>query len=185
MNSDALRKALLESMNDAELGLLFEAIGKKLGLSTNQNDHARRYEGTRVYVAHNMSGGPGEYLANCAAMAQTTRELMQKGLNPYNPAGDMLVGLTSGEPLDVKLYKRVSMAQLETQDFVLVDQHGPFNQGVLDEVDHAQELGIPVVYSRGELYGRLLGDDGGEIADNRHELYAGVLARAAQAVEGE
>ena len=62
-----------------------------------------------VYIAGPMSGYPAEYLANCARMSALSRQFMDLGLCPINPAGDLLEGLASQTPMLDEQYKRRSM----------------------------------------------------------------------------
>lgn len=97
-----------------------------------------------VYVAHRMAGPEVQYLAHVAKMAQVTRRLYEGGYSPYNPAGDILVGLSSPTPLPVAHYKRVSMAWLYVSEVLLVV--GDISTGVRDEITEAEACDIPVVF---------------------------------------
>lgn len=112
-----------------------------------------------VYVAAPMSGYPGEYLANCARMSAVSRQLMDLGMCPINPAGDLLEGLASPTPLTDEAFKRRSMDLLRLLTlqpaalFVVATLHrnGSISGGVAAEIAEAEKLGIPVVRSLGEL----------------------------------
>jgi hypothetical protein len=118
-----------------------------------------------VYIAGPMSGYPAEYLANCARMSAFSRQFMDLGLCPINPAGDLLEGLASQTPLLDEEYKRRSMDLLRLLGalergraavFVISNKHrnGSISSGVADEIAEAEKLGIPVVYDVGELLAR-------------------------------
>lgn len=117
-----------------------------------------------VYVANRLSGNPGEYLANVREMSAACRCLMDMGFCPINPAGDILEGLVSPEPLPVTAFQRRSMGLLRllahalgTSDrvalFVVHDGHrnGRRSEGVHAEICEAKRLGIPVAFSIEEL----------------------------------
>src|ERR1035437_5783070 len=103
-----------------------------------------------VYVAAPMSGNPSEYLANCARMSAVSRQLMDLGMCPINPAGDMLEGLASVTPLSGEAFKRRSMDLLRLLTlqpaavFVVATQHrdGSNSYGVAAEIVEADKLGI-------------------------------------------
>ena len=108
-----------------------------------------------VYVAGPLSGSPGEYLANVAAMSSYCRMLMDAGSCPINPAGDILEGLARETPMPTAQYQLRSMHLLRLLEgrsdaalHVLGWHHrdGIVSAGVAAEVAEAERLGIPVVY---------------------------------------
>lgn len=115
-----------------------------------------------VYIAGPMSGYPAEYLANCARMSAYSRQFMDLGLCPINPAGDLLEGLASQTQMMDAEYKARSMDLLRLLGtlepgraavFVVATKHrnGSVSGGVAAEIAEAKNLGIPVVRSLGEL----------------------------------
>lgn len=119
-----------------------------------------------VYVANRLSGHPGEYLANVCELSRACRRLMEAGYIVVNPAGDMLEGLMSEEPLPVAAYQRRSLGLLrlciralhagERAALLIVNakhRDGSRSGGVGDEIRLAEEYGLPVVWSESELHG--------------------------------
>jgi hypothetical protein len=112
-----------------------------------------------VYVASPMTGYPSEYLANCCRMSVYSRQFLDLGLCPINPAGDMLEGLVSQVPLADSEYKRRSLELLQLLEgrrgavFVIAtaNRNGAISSGVADEITEAMRLGIPVTYDIGSL----------------------------------
>lgn len=112
-----------------------------------------------VYVAGPITGWPAAYLANVARMSAYSRQFMDLGLCPINPAGDLLEGLASQAPLSDAAYKRRSMDLLRLLEgrpaalFVIATQHrsGIISSGVTAEIAEAKRLHIPVVYDVGAL----------------------------------
>jgi hypothetical protein len=108
-----------------------------------------------VYVAGPLSGYPGDYLANVARMSRYSRQLIEAGDCPINPAADILEGLASARPLTIAQYHARSMDLLrllagrddaEMHVLSLSHRDGVISDGVLDEVGECGRLGIPVVY---------------------------------------
>jgi len=123
-----------------------------------------------VYVAGPLSDMPPQYLANVAAMTAISRTLIELEFCPINPAADMLEGLMAAAPLTLEQYQRRSMDLLrllgalqgQSADmlergraavFVVATLHrnGSVSGGVAAEIVEAENLGIPVVHSLGEL----------------------------------
>ena len=112
-----------------------------------------------VYVCGPMSGYPSDYLANCARMNAYSRQFLELGMCPINPAGDMMEGLASRVPLADSVYKRRSLELLRLLEgkpaavFVVALQHrnGSISSGVAEEITEATRLGIPVTYDVGSL----------------------------------
>jgi hypothetical protein len=100
-----------------------------------------------------MSGTPSEYLANCSRLSKLSRELMDAGFCPINPAGDALEGLMSDKPMSDLQYKARSMDLLRLLEgkpaAVLIagtrHRNGTVSAGVMAEVNEADRLGIPVI----------------------------------------
>ena len=111
------------------------------------------------YTAGPLSGDPGEYLANVAWLSSVSRGLMCYGFIPINPAGDMLEGLASEYPLEVRDYQRRSLALLRLLEgrngclYVtrLCHRDGRESIGVRAEIEEATRLGIPIAYSLREV----------------------------------
>lgn len=112
-----------------------------------------------VYIAGRMSGQPSEYLANVREMSAASRALMEAGFCPINPAGDLLEGLVSEQPIPKELFQRRSLDLLRLLRgrrgamLVLHATHrgGRRSEGVHREIRECELLGIPVVYSIEEL----------------------------------
>lgn len=115
-----------------------------------------------VYIAGPLSGDPGEYLANVAALSRVSRRLMAAGFCPVNPASDLVDGLASPEPLPVLCYQRRGLellrllapfvpaaALLITGEF---RRDGRRSSGVAREISEAATLGIPMVRDEAALY---------------------------------
>ena len=108
-----------------------------------------------VYVAGPLSGPPEQYLAAVARMSAYSRYLIEKGVCPINPAGDLLEGLISTAALSGNSYKERSLDLLrllakrddaEVHVLGTVRWDGSSATGVCVEVDEAWILGIPVRY---------------------------------------
>lgn len=109
-----------------------------------------------VYVAGRLSGDPGEYLANVAALALVSRRLLEAGYCPVNPAADALEGLASLEALPVVCYQRRSLELLRllapavpAAALLVTSTHhrdGRISGGVAGEIAEAERLGIPIVH---------------------------------------
>ena len=106
-----------------------------------------------VYVAGPMSGPPDQYLAAAHRMSAYCRMLMEKGLCPINPAGDLLEGIVSGNVLSGYGYKERSMDLLrllagredsELHVLGMMRWDGSVADGVCAEIDEAERLLIPV-----------------------------------------
>lgn len=112
-----------------------------------------------VYVAGPMSGTPAEYLANCHRLSKLSRELIDAGFCPINPAADILEGLMSEDLLSDGEYKRRSLDLLRLLEgrraAVLVaavfHRNGERSAGVDAEIAEAQRLQIPVCLDAGAL----------------------------------
>jgi hypothetical protein len=112
-----------------------------------------------VYVAGRLSGDPAEYLANLHDMCAMSRQLMEAGYVPVNPGADALEGLMSGEVLPTSHYQSRSMDLLRLltghRAAIIVGnmrhRDGSISGGTAREIEEAQRLGIPVVWSREEL----------------------------------
>lgn len=124
-----------------------------------------------VYVASRLSGDPGEYLANVAELSRVCRRLMEAGYVVINPAGDMLEGLVSPEPLPVQFYQERSLGLLRlciaahraghrAALLIVNDRHrdGALSGGVARERQVAEEAGLPVVTCVEDLH-RLRGTE--------------------------
>lgn len=107
-----------------------------------------------VYIAAPMSGPPNEYLASCAQMSRYSRDLIEDGICPINPAADMIEGLMHSEPLSDRQYKERSMELLrllagrddaEVHVLGYLHYNGEPSFGVENEVAEARRLGIAVV----------------------------------------
>jgi hypothetical protein len=108
-----------------------------------------------VYVAGPLSGYPGDYLSNVARMSRYSRQLMDAGDCPINPAADLLEGLASERPLTTSQDQARSMDLLrllagrddaEMHVLSLIHGDGRMSDGVLAEVEECGRLGIRVVY---------------------------------------
>jgi hypothetical protein len=112
-----------------------------------------------VYVVGPLSAPPFEYLAYVHRMSIASRECMDRGFVPINPAGDLLDAVVSGEAIDKTAGQARSMRLLELlvgkRAAVLVTavtkDDGTPSCGTLAEIERACELGIPVVRSFDEL----------------------------------
>lgn len=105
----------------------------------------------RVYVAGPMSGCEIDYIHNIGRMSAACRGVWQLGFAPFNPAGDLLMGLAAGvmgNRPTVEAYKAVGMAWLEVSDAVYVIGDSP---GVRAEIERAGDLGIPVYWDLHDL----------------------------------
>lgn len=100
-----------------------------------------------------MSGPPSQYLAAINRMSTYCRHLIDHGVCPINPAGDLLEGLVSGLALSGQRYKDRSLDLLrlltgrdDAEVHVLGTQRwdGSVADGVVAEIDEAKRLGIPV-----------------------------------------
>jgi hypothetical protein len=113
-----------------------------------------------VYIAGPLSDFPAQYLANVAAISRLSRELMEDGYCPINPAGDALEGLMSDVPLTILQYHVRSMHLLRLLKghkraalFVISDRHadGRESSGVAAEIESAEAWEISVVWTRARL----------------------------------
>ena len=112
-----------------------------------------------VYIICPMTGYPSDYLASCAEMSRYSRQFIELGLCPINPAGDLLEGLISPVPLADSEYKRRSMELLQLLEgkhaavFVVATRYrdGRISSGAVNELTETYRLGIPVTYDVGSL----------------------------------
>jgi hypothetical protein len=80
-------------------------------------------------------------------------EVLLAGDAPFVPWHDyhFQLMLREGESLSVEDYYRYSMAWLEVSEALLVLPNSEHSKGTQAEIKRAEELGIPVFYSLGEL----------------------------------
>lgn len=108
----------------------------------------------RVYVAGSYSDNNViSILNNMRRGMRTGTEVLLAGYAPFVPWLDyqLQLMLRGDEKLTVDDYYNYSMAWLEVSDALLVLPNYENSKGTLAEIKRAEELGIPVVYSKGEL----------------------------------
>ena len=83
----------------------------------------------------------------------TCTELLLAGYAPFCPWLDyqFVLMLQNGEKISKEIYHDYSMQWLEVSDCVLTLPNYINSNGALKEIKRAQELGIPVYYSKYEL----------------------------------
>ncbi len=114
-----------------------------------------------VYIAGPLSDLPPGYLANVRRLGKVSRELTEAGYVTINPAGDILEGLMSETPWPLEMYQQRSLGHLRMLQYVphgclYVDRDtsthtGQPSRGVAREIMVAEDLLIPVFYSRADL----------------------------------
>lgn len=114
-----------------------------------------------VYIAGPLSDQPPGYLANVARLGQVSRELTEAGYITLNPAADLIEGLMSATPWPLEMYQQRSLGHLRMLQYVphgalYVDRDtststGQPSRGVAREIMVADDLLIPVFYSRADL----------------------------------
>lgn len=113
-----------------------------------------------VYLAGPLTDLPPGYGANVNRMTDTSRNLMEAGYIVYNPSWDLLECLMRPTPMPVDLLKRQSMGHLRAlrhlpHGAVYVvgtrNHEGRESRGVAAEIQEAEDLLIPVFYSRADL----------------------------------
>jgi len=88
-----------------------------------------------------------EYIQNMTKMFRVAGVLRKMGFTPYVPAWDLLCGLVNGN-WNEEEYRGIGLDFMEVCDAVLVISD---SRGVQREVKCANELGIPVYHSLGEI----------------------------------
>ena len=104
----------------------------------------------RVYVAGAYSADNVlTVLDNMRIGMRAATEVLLLGHSPFCPWLDFhfQLMLREGETLAVDNYYRYSMDWLEISDIVYVCNYHPKSTGLMDELDRARELCIPVVFS--------------------------------------
>ncbi len=106
-----------------------------------------------IYISGPLTNGMSlsheQCLANVKYPAMVMAELMENGFAPICPHLTQHVEDHIGRVLDYSLWMQVDCAIIERCDVVL--RLPGASKGSDMEVQHAQELGIPVVYSVGQL----------------------------------
>ena len=106
----------------------------------------------RVYVAGKYSGSDViSILKNIKDGISFSAKVMKCGFSVYVPWLDHQLAFF--EDFDVQTYKDVSMSWLEVSDAVILVPDQERSQGVLDEIQRAKELNIPVFESLDDLIG--------------------------------
>lgn len=109
----------------------------------------------RVYVAGAYSADNVlDVLDNIRIGIQTAAEVFDAGLSPFCPWLDMHYCFTiPGERLSVDKFRAYSMDFLEVCDAVLLapNKRNHQSKGTIAEIERAEELGIPVFHTLGDL----------------------------------
>jgi hypothetical protein len=109
----------------------------------------------KVYVAGMYSkskdGGNAhvtELLSNIKRGIKMCAKLLNMGYAPFCPWLDFLYSLVSNHPISIDRYYEYSLAWLEVSDCVLLlDEEYPGNSGIVEEINRAKELDIPIFTS--------------------------------------
>jgi len=109
----------------------------------------------RVYVAGKLSGATTDYISNMHEMLKASA-LLRRDFALFIPCIDILLGIFDGR-MKREDYTEASLVWLEAADAVYVSKGGwvdgrydpeayKTSKGVMEEIAHAEELGIPVFY---------------------------------------
>jgi len=97
----------------------------------------------RVYVTGKLRGFTAEeYLRNISRMIKTGERLRKRGISPYLPCLDLLLGIVSGQ-MHYRDYINLNLPWLRVSDAVLVIERSP---GTDEEIAMAIRLNIPVYH---------------------------------------
>jgi hypothetical protein len=104
----------------------------------------------RVYIAGAYSADSLlGMLRNIRQGIEKAVELMQMGYAPFCPFLDFQYGLKAEAPLEV--YQEASLEWMKASDVVYVLPGWEHSKGTINEMRLAQKIGIPVVFSVGQL----------------------------------
>lgn len=104
----------------------------------------------RVYIAGPLTADIPTYIKNVHKMMEYAEKLRKGGYAVYIPCLDLLQGVVWGD-YEFEDYYDNSLAFLEVCDIVFVCPGWESSKGTRNEINHADELGIKVVYSIAEL----------------------------------
>ena len=104
----------------------------------------------RVYIADSYEGKTlFETLGNMRRGLVLGYRILKAGYAPFVPWLDWTLSLIG--PIEREEYLAYSMAWLEVSEAVLVVPHSENSRGTAAEIARAEELSIPVFYSRAAL----------------------------------
>jgi hypothetical protein len=104
----------------------------------------------KVYVAGKLNDMACDYIKNLSVMCKASIELKKLGYAAYNPALDILEGIIAGD-FTYQDYFKPNYEWMQEADVIFVLPNYTTSHGALAEIQKAQDLNIPVVYSITEL----------------------------------
>lgn len=104
----------------------------------------------RVYVAGKLSDMPVGYIKNMHTMLRHADIIRRARFAPFTPCLDILLGLVAGN-MELQDYYNIGLSWLSVADAVFVIPNSGDSKGTRQEIERAEELGIPVFYTIHEL----------------------------------
>lgn len=109
-----------------------------------------------IYVAGAIDGPNATMVfQNVVTGIRTASKLLRTGYAPICPHLDFLYRFTEqygrAHQQEQNIYYRMGLRLVEAADAVLVCPNSENSKGTKMEIDHAREMGVPVLYSFAEL----------------------------------
>ena len=108
----------------------------------------------RVYIAGAISDpDPVKMIANIRRGCEAGARLIKQGFTPFIPFCDFPVFLTEeGKDITLKQIQEYSLGWLEVCEVVYVLPNSEHSKGTQHEIDVANHLDIPIVFSEADLW---------------------------------